>query len=236
MKREWVYPKNYEEAKNAQREMAELVSLRDGFSSFSTFAGADVSQIPFDPEKRIFAAAVLLSPPGCERIETKTREEKQEFPYIPGFLGFREAPVLVETIRALNTRPDLIMVDGHGISHPRGLGIASHLGVLLDIPTLGVAKTILVGRPAGPLGEKVGSTVPLIWKDRQIGMILRTKARCNPLIISCGHKISLETALSLIKGSLQGYKLPEPTRQAHIAANACRVISVAKALAKSALE
>lgn len=223
MKREWLYPKTYEEAKNAQKEMAELVSLRDSFSSFSTIAGVDVSNIPFDPEERIFAAAVLFSHPGFELLETMVRAERQEFPYIPGLLGFREAPALVEAVSSLSTRPDLILVDGHGISHPRGLGIASHIGVLLDIPTIGVAKSILVGKSNEPLVDEVGSTTPLLYKGKEVGRLLRSKKRCNPLIISSGHKVSLDTAVAIVKEYLTTYRLPEPTRHAHLAANAYRV-------------
>jgi deoxyribonuclease V len=137
-------------------------------------------------------------------------------------LGFREVPTLVHLYNQLSVRPNVVLVDGHGISHPRGLGVATHLGVVLDVPTIGVAKSILVGTPAGPLAEEVGSTVPLIWKKQEIGMLLRTKARALPLIISSGHKISLPTAVQLVVKCLKGYRLPEPTRQAHLAANSFR--------------
>ena len=114
------------------------------------------------------------------------------------------------------------MVDGHGISHPRRLGIASHIGVLLNIPTIGVAKSVLVGHPAGPLGEAKGDCVPLIWKGEQIGTFLRTKKCCHPVIISAGHRISLGTAVEIVLEYATRYRLPEPTRQAHLAANRCR--------------
>ena len=114
------------------------------------------------------------------------------------------------------------MVDGHGICHPRGLGIASHLGVLCDLPTIGVGKTILVGEPLEALGPKAGDRVPLIYEGRVVAMLLRTKARVHPVIVSVGHRISLETAVEVVLNSLQGYRLPEPTRQAHLAANALR--------------
>ncbi len=219
----WLFPKNIEEAKSAQKEMSQSVLLQDVITtSLTCIAGMDVSNTPFDPEETIFAAVVLLSYPSLKVIETKTQIEKQEFPYIPGLLGFREAPSLIHAYKQLALRPDLIMVDGQGISHPRGLGIASQLGVLLDIPTIGIAKSVLVGRPEKALGEEEGSMVPLLWKGTQIGAMIRTKKRCSPLIISPGHKITLKTAVEIVSNCLRKYRLPEPTRQAHLAANVCR--------------
>ena len=114
------------------------------------------------------------------------------------------------------------MVDGHGISHPRGLGIASHLGVLLDCPSIGVAKSILVGRPDGELGNQVGDSVPLRWKGQTLGLVLRTRPNVQPVYVSVGHRVSLETAVEIVLKCLSRYRLPEPTRQAHQAANLCR--------------
>lgn len=114
------------------------------------------------------------------------------------------------------------MVDGHGISHPRRLGVASQIGILLDIPTIGVAKSILVGEPDGSLGEEAGSSVPLVWKGTLIGQVVRTKRRCQPLYISAGHKISLQTAINLVLSCVKNYRMPEPTRRAHLVANAHR--------------
>lgn len=218
----WLYPKDIQEATKAQAEMRECILLKDTLlETPQTIAGMDVSNTLFDPKKLIFGASVVLSS-SLEMIEIKTKMATQKFPYIPGFLGFREAPVLVEAYNQLSLKPDIIMVDGHGISHPRGLGVASHLGVLLDIPTIGVAKSILVGQPKGPLLQDVGSMTPLVFKNKEIGMLIRTKKNCSPLIISAGHKITLELALKLVFSSLKKYRLPEPTRQAHLTANACR--------------
>ena len=225
----WLFPISIPEAKRLQEEMAGRVLLQDTFGkSLSTIAGMDVSNSRFDPAKMVYAAAVVVSFPTLSLEETATTKEKQPFPYVPGLLGFREAPALIRAYDQLSTRPDLIMVDGHGVSHPRGLGIASHLGVLLDIPTIGVAKSILVGSPQGPLPDAVGSQVPLVWKGKTIAMLLRTKKRCSPLIISAGHRITLETAINVVISCLKGYRLAEPTRQAHLAANACRLSSKAK--------
>lgn len=224
MKNHWLSPTSIAEATQVQQEMAREVIFEDQFSHPpALIGGMDVSNNLFDPTQMIYASAVLLSYPSLEIQETASVTEKQEFPYIPGLLGFREAPALTRAFQCLSKRPDLIFVDGHGISHPRSLGIASHLGVLLDIPTIGVAKSILIGQTSGSLGEEVGSQVPLMWKNREIARLLRTKKRSNPLIISTGHKISLDSAVSLVQKCLRGYRLPEPTRQAHLAANAARI-------------
>ncbi len=220
--REWLFPESAEQAKKAQQVMAQRVIQEDMLHSIQSIGGMDVSNNLYDPAQMIYASTVVLSYPGLEITEQAAAAQKQKFPYIPGLLGFREAPALVEAFQKLQKKPDLLMIDGHGVSHPRGLGIASHIGVLLDIPTIGVAKSILVGHPAAPLGPEAGVQVPLMWKDRILGILLRTKVRSNPLIISAGHKISLPKAVELVKSCLRGYRLPEVTRQAHLAANACR--------------
>jgi deoxyribonuclease V len=212
-----------ENAKRLQNELAKRVVLEDELpKTVEKIAGVDISNNPYDPNKMLFGSIVLLSYPSLTIKESKTHKTQATFPYIPGLLGFREVPTLLQIYQQLESRPDLIMVDGHGVSHPRGLGIASHLGVLLDVPTIGVAKSILVGRPVKELPEEVGSRVPLEWRGKEIGVCLRTKKRCLPLIISAGHKISLNTAVDWVMRCLKGYRLPEPTRQAHLAANQCR--------------
>jgi len=208
------------EALEIQRIMAQKVVCKDDFEApIQWICGMDVSCNRFDPLQMVYAAAVMFSFPDLECVEEVAAADKQPFPYIPGLLGFREAPILILAFQKLQQKPGLIMVDGHGISHPRGLGIASHLGVLLDVPTIGVAKSILVGKPAASLGAEVGSQMPLLWKGREIGMLYRSKARANPLIISAGHRISLETAITYVTASLRNYRLPVPTREAHLAAN-----------------
>lgn len=218
--KKWLYPASLEEAQHAQREMAERVILTDHFSFSHCVGGMDVSNNLYDT--MIYASAVVLDKKNLQLVEEAAIAQNQLFPYIPGFLGFREAPALVAAFKQLKRQPDLLLVDGHGISHPRGLGIASHLGVLLNIPTIGVAKSILIGQPERTLGSAKGDTVPLIWKGKQIATLLRTKERCNPLIISIGHRISLTSALDIVLQCQTRYRLPEPTRQAHLAANRCR--------------
>lgn len=218
-----MFPSNAMEAKKLQEKMAsQVITMPFGMKDLHTILGMDVSLNPFDPMQRIFGAVALCSYPALELIETQTVMQRAPFPYIPGLLGFREAPVLIECYKKLSITPDLIMVDGHGVSHPRGLGIASHIGVMLDMPTIGVAKSILVGTPAYPLSPEVGSLAPLIWKNKEIGMLLRTKKRCNPLIISVGHKITLEEAIEFVFYSLNRRRLPIPTLQAHLEANKAR--------------
>lgn len=221
----WLYPKTMAEAADVQREMATLVKMQDDLPALKRIGGVDVSCNFRDPAKMIYAAAVSLDAKSLKLLEKSSVAEQQTFPYIPGFLGFREAPAIVEALKGLNQAPDLLMVDGHGICHPRGLGIASHLGVLCNLPTIGVGKTILIGEPAGPLGTLAGDRVPLIWKGREVAMLLRTRPRAHPLIISVGHRISLHTAVELVLKCLQGVRLSEPTRQAHLAANEERLRS-----------
>ncbi len=219
----WLFCKNIEEAQAAQKEMAKKVFLEDDINKpIKHIGGMDVSNTPFDPEEMVFGAIVVCTYPSLSIVQTITQADKQKFSYVPGFLGFREVPTLIQAYNQLSLFPDIIMVDGHGISHPRGLGIASHLGVLLDTPTIGVAKSILVGKPAAPLSEEPGSMVSLLWRGNEIATMVRTKKRCSPLIISAGHKISLKTATQLVISCLKKHRLPEPTRYAHLAANKYR--------------
>ncbi len=218
----WLSPSSLEEAEHVQRELADRVIFKDDFTSLAFIGGMDVSNNLYDPHSMVYASAVVLNKEKLGLEEEVAVAQIQPFPYIPGFLGFREAPALVEAFKKLSKRPGIILVDGHGVSHPRRLGIASHLGVLLDIPTIGVAKSILVGHPADPLGTAKGDSTPLVWKGKQIGMCVRTKKNCNPLIISTGHRISLESAVNVVLECITRYRFPEPIRQAHLAANRCR--------------
>ena len=220
---QWLFPSSLEEAEHVQRQLAERLILKDDFIFSSFIGGMDVSNNLYDPHSMVYASAVVLNKQHMQLEEEAAIAQFQPFPYIPGFLGFREAPALVEAFKKLSRRPEVILVDGHGISHPRRLGIASHIGVLLDIPTIGVAKSILIGHhPAEPLGNAKGDFTPLLWKGKQIGICLRTKKNCNPLIISIGHRISLESAIRIVLNCINRYRLPEPIRHAHLAANRCR--------------
>lgn len=219
---QWLHPANLDEARQVQKSLAEQIITEDAFDAVNRLGGTDVSNNLRDPENRIFASVVSLDYPTLKVLETTGEEYQSDFPYIPGFLGFRESPALVRAYQKLIIKPDLLLVDGHGISHPRKLGIASHLGVLLDCPTIGVAKSILVGKPEQEPGNQIGDWTPLIWKGTTIGAVLRTRPNVAPVYVSSGHKISLPTAIEWVIRSLTRYRLPEPTRQAHQAANVIR--------------
>ncbi|WP_433977445.1 deoxyribonuclease V [Erwinia sp. E_sp_B01_9] len=177
--------------------------------------GADVG---FEQGDVTRAALVILEYPSLKLVEHRVARVATTMPYIPGYLSFREYPALLAAWQLLEQKPDLLMVDGQGIAHPRRLGVASHFGLLVDVPTLGVAKRRLCGK-FEPLDETPGTTQPLMDKGEQIGWVLRSKARCNPLFISTGHRIHHTTALSLVESCLKGYRLPEPTRWADAVAS-----------------
>src|SRR5256884_2791602 len=161
------------------------------------------------------AAVVLLSYPQMEVLERHVYEEPIRMPYIPGLLSFREIPCILGAFALPSQQPDLVMVDGQGIAHPRYLGIASHVGLWLDLPTIGCAKSILRGHyNEKALSEEAGAWVPLIFKGETVGAAVRTRSHVKPMFISLGHRISLETSLHYVLACSKGYRLPEPTRQA----------------------
>lgn len=179
-------------------------------------AGADVG---FEQGGEVTRAAlVLLTYPELELIEYQVARIPTQMPYIPGFLSFREYPALLQAWEQLSQKPDLIFVDGHGISHPRRLGVASHFGLLVDTPTIGVAKKRLCGKFDG-LADEPGSAVPLMDKGEQLAWVWRSKKRCNPLFISTGHRVSNDSALAWVQRCMKGYRLPEPTRWADAVAS-----------------
>lgn len=160
------------------------------------------------------AAAVALDYPGLSVVARSLAELPLEFPYIPGLLSFREAPAILAALGGLELEPDLVFVDGQGVAHPRRFGIASHLGLLLDRPTIGVAKSILVGHHE-PVGPTVGDRAPLVADGEVVGYALRTRPGVKPVYISVGHRIALEAAGEWTLRCSRGYRLPEPTRRAH---------------------
>lgn len=220
---EWLHPPDAAAARRAQTALADRVVREDAFGEVGLIGGVDVSNNRFDPEERVFAAVVALSFPGLRVVETAGAVARAAMPYVPGLLGFREIPALLAAWEKLRAKPDLLLVDGHGVAHPRRLGIAAHLGVVLDVPSVGVAKSVLVGAEDPSLPEEAGAETPLVWRGERIGTALRTKRRSNPLYVSIGHRVSLETAVAWVRRATGGYRLPEPTRQAHLAANALRV-------------
>ncbi|WP_392563180.1 deoxyribonuclease V [Orbus sturtevantii] len=211
---------NLAQLKLQQIEYAERIILRDDFAFKipTMIGGADVG---FEEGGKITRAAiVVLAYPNFELIEYKIAKVPTTLPYIPGYLSFREYPALLAAWQQITDKPQLLLVDGQGIAHPRKLGIASHLGLLLDIPTIGVAKKKLYGQYA-PLANELFAYQPLFNKigDEQIGSVLRSKVKCNPLFISSGHRISQLSALNWVKACLKGYRLPEPTRFADAVAS-----------------
>jgi len=158
-------------------------------------------------------AAVLLRFPQMVPVAGSVAELPTRFPYVPGLLSFRELPALLAALAGLPERPDVILVDGQGMAHPRGFGVACHLGVTLDCPTIGVAKSVLCGTYDDPAPER-GSQSPLVYKGEVIGTVLRTRERVRPVIVSCGHRVGLPEAVALVETCTRGYRLPEPTRLA----------------------
>ncbi|MBR0679412.1 endonuclease V [Roseomonas eburnea] len=218
----WLHPRDIAEARAAQAEMAaRLVAEDDLPARIARLGGADVSNTRFDPAKRVHAALVTLDAASDAPLATATETRRADFPYVPGYLGFREVPALLACWARLTVRPDVILVDGQGMAHPRGLGLACHLGVVLGVPTIGVAKSLLVGE--GTPGPEPGDMAPLMWKGHRIGTALRTRRAANPLYVSVGHRVSLATAVAIVLGATRGRRVPAPIRAAHAAANAARL-------------
>lgn len=201
------------EARAIQERLRGRVSRRNSRRTVRHVAGVDIS-VKHD---RARAAMVVLSFPDLQLVEVALAEEPVPFPYVPGLLSFREIPSILAAAERLTVDPDLVLVDGQGIAHPRRFGLASHLGVLLDKPTIGCAKTRLIGTHKEPYHES-GCYTDLWDKDELIGAVLRTRTNVKPLYISIGHKIELPTALDRVLDCCRGFRLPEPTRMAHQAA------------------
>jgi deoxyribonuclease V len=205
------FPQTLEEAKAIQLQLQSVVIAEDRLGAVRTVAGVDVGFEDNDAITR--AAAVVLSFPELQVIETAIASRPTPFPYIPGFLSFREIPAILEALDSLKTLPDLIFCDGQGIAHPRRFGIACHLGVLRDCPAIGVAKSLLVGKHEAVPPEK-GHWRPLIARGEVIGAVLRSRTNVKPLYISIGHRISLPTAIDYVLRCTTKYRLPETTRLA----------------------
>ncbi|HJR72654.1 MAG TPA: deoxyribonuclease V [Luteimonas sp.] len=199
-------------ARAMQAELAKRVVLRDGFAKPArTIAGFDVG---FEEGGEVTrAAAVLLDARTLQPMESHVARIPTVMPYVPGLLSFRELPALLDALAMLANKPDLVFVDGHGIAHPRRLGIAAHFGVVTDLPCVGVAKKILVGTSA-ELHQMRGAYVTLRHRGEQIGWLLRSKINCNPLVVSPGHRVAMASVGDLVMRYVTTYRLPEPTRLA----------------------
>jgi deoxyribonuclease V len=216
------------EAIALQKELAGRVDASRPLRQCELIAGADVSYNRFSPI--VYAAIVVLRASDLTIVETQDVVGESRFPYIPGLLTFREAPIVLDAFAKLRHRPDVVMVDGQGLAHPRRFGIASHLGLLLGVPTIGCAKTRLIGEFKEPL-KGAGAISPLLapavaasgeTSSEIIGSVVRTKLNTRPLYISVGHMIDLASAVGLVLASCRGYRIPEPTRQAHLRVNEIR--------------
>ena len=203
------------QALDTQRRLAAQVSRNNEVTALHFIAGVDISAGKV--RGVVTGAVVVLDYPGLKVVETKLAQGKFGLPYIPGLLSFREAPLTLAACERLSITPDLILVDGQGIAHPRRLGLASHLGLFLNTPTIGCAKSLLCGEHKEP-GEEPGSYAEVIDGGESIGVALRTKLGAKPIYVSVGHKIDLETAVYWVLECCHGYRLPEPTRLAHLAA------------------
>lgn len=200
------------EAIELQKQLAyEIVETDDFAAPIKTVAGIDLGYDAKTDTCR--AVVVVLNFPGLQLVEKAEAILPIQFPYVPGLLSFRETPVAVKALEKLQITPDLILCDGQGIAHPRRFGIACHIGLLADVPTIGVAKSVLVGK-FDNLGETRGSTAQMIYKNEKLGVALRTKDKVQPVYVSVGHKIGLETAIDYVLRCTPKYRLPETTRLA----------------------
>jgi len=202
-----------EEAKEIQKKLVEQLVIEDQIRNVKFIAGTDIT---FAKDSNLaYGGVVVFSFPDLQLVEARSATCELEFPYVPGFLAFREGPVLLKAFDQVKTEPDIILFDGQGIAHPRGLGLASHMGLLLDKPSFGCAKSKLFGNYHEP-GNKVRSFSYLYDPDRRvIGAVVRTKEKTRPLFVSVGHKVRLSAAIRLTLDCCRGYRLPEPSRHAH---------------------
>jgi deoxyribonuclease V len=213
MKASFSIPDSEEEAVNLQLALREIVDIRSeiDFGKLKHICGLDVAY--HKGSDRLIAGAAVLSFPDLELVETKIHIDSAKFPYIPGLFSFRELPPLLEAIKLLETEIDLFVCDGQGIAHPRGFGLASHLGVVLDKPSIGCGKSNLCGVYTPPNTQK-GDYSDIIFNEKITGRALRTQDNINPIFISVGHKCTLKDATIIVDRLTPKYRLPETTRQA----------------------
>lgn len=205
-------PGSVKEAFSIQRALKDRILLENNFESVSMVAGADLAIIK--AQKKLVCGIILFEFPELRVIEKVYSIVDEKFPYIPGLLSFREGPAILEAYGKLEVKPDILILDGQGTAHPRGFGIACHVGVILDIPTIGVAKKKLYGTFEEP-GMIPGKYSPLYSKEGEtIGAVLRTKKNTKPVFVSPGHNIDLTASLEIVTQCARGYRVPEPTRQA----------------------
>jgi deoxyribonuclease V len=207
------------QATELQRELAAKVDVRPPLKRCELIAGADISYNKYSPT--MYAAVVVLRMSDLSIVEVRGAVAETTFPYQPGYLSFREAPALIEAFARVESEPDAVMFDGQGIAHPRRLGLASHVGLWLQKPSIGCAKSLLIGK-FGDLPREAGSTVPLVHRGEEVGRVVRTKDGVQPVYVSPGHLIDMASAVDVVLRSCAGYRISEPTRQAHLHVNALR--------------
>ena len=204
-------PKTYQEAVALQEDLRHCIRLIPLPHPPRLVAGADA--ITDRADRKIFGAVAVYSYPELELVEEAGAAGECPLPYRTGLLSFREVPILAAAFRRLKSRPDVVLVDGQGLAHPRGLGLASHLGLVLEVPTIGVAKSRLVGAGEEPDPE-VGASSSLIYQGKMVGLILRTRTGVKPLYLSPGHLITLEESREITLGCVTKYRIPQPLRRA----------------------
>ena len=207
------------EAVALQKQLRQQIRIQPLPTEPATIAGCDISFNNY--EDTVYAGIVVVRLDTLETVEDVGAVRTATFPYVPGLLTFREGPALMEAWQKLTTQPDVIMFDGHGIAHPRRMGIATHMGLWVNRPSFGCGKSVLVGKFDDPAPER-GNWSPMLHQGEVVGAALRTKNKVNPVFISPGHLIDLPTAIDLTLRCDGGYRLPEPTRRAHLFVNALR--------------
>ena len=208
------------EAIALQKKMRESINIQPLAKPVKLIGGADISFNKY--EETVYAGIILLKYPDMVPVERVCVIAETKFPYISGLLAFREVPALLSALKKLPVKPDLMVLDGHGIAHSRRMGIATHFGLLTGIPSIGCGKSRLTGTYTEPANIPFAQS-PLMDKGEQIGVVLRTKINCNPVFVSPGNNVSLEQSVDIIKNCISRYRIPEPTRLAHLLVNETRI-------------
>lgn len=203
------WPRSPAEARRVQERLRGRVVAEDRLGAVRRVAGADAHYAA----AHVWAAVVTMGLPDLAPIESALVRRPLVFPYVPGLLSFREAPAILECLDRLSRPPDLLLIDGQGLAHPRRFGLACHVGVLADVPTIGVAKSRLVGSHEEP-GRNRGAWSPLVDRGETVGAVVRTRADVRPVYVSVGHRVGLETAIDLVLRCTGRFRLPEPIRAA----------------------
>ena len=209
------WPATLEEAQAIQQRLRAQVITHDDFGDVRAVAGVDAGYEGDAQAGQAIAraAVVVLAYPSLQPLDYVVARRPAPFPYVPGFLSFREAPAVLAALGELRVRPDLLICDGQGIAHPRRMGIATHVGLLAGIPSIGCAKSLLVGRH-DPVPDERGAYVPLMYRGEQLGVVLRTRVGVKPVYVSVGHRVSLPSAINFVMACVTKYRLPETTRAA----------------------